>query len=468
MKKTMAVLIAIVLVMIAPARGDDGSLNPAPTDLGPVATFGKGVGRTMRLLATSTPDRRNTVRVLFYGQSITEQDWTRRVADDLRARFPDANLIIENRAIGGHSSQRLVKTAEADLYPFEPDLVIFHVYGSHIDYEAIIRGIRERTTAEIAQQLDHVTKDAALTDETDPAKLSPANWDAWMNHVFLPSISEKYGTELVDQHNLWKTYLRAYKLPAQALLKDGAHLNDHGCYLMAELVKAHLRYDASMGPATAESWVKEVPFDGGPIEFEGARVDVILKEGAAIPPGIGVRIDGVRPSHRTDTHAPTRVSAFPGSNWPCLLRVGLGGKPVAETWTLTVTEADAEMKDVRFRLAGSVTGPDGEGSSVAPFVSRSGRIRIEPDDWNLAYCGEVFRRALPPSFEVTWEVRSQGVDTLATLDREPGPGIKNVVTLARGLKGGRHRLEFVGTGPDGPIAGVRIYRPPLMKMGPKD
>ena len=37
------------------------------------------------------------------------------VADDLRARFPNANLTIENRSIGGHAAQLLVKTAEADL-----------------------------------------------------------------------------------------------------------------------------------------------------------------------------------------------------------------------------------------------------------------------------------------------------------------------------------------------------------------
>jgi hypothetical protein len=460
MKTTMRVLFATAL-MIVTARGDDASY-PAPRDLGPVATFGKNVGRTMRLLATSTPEKRNTVRVLFYGQSITEQDWTKRVADDLRARFPHANLVIENRAIGGHSSQLLVKTAEADLYPFEPDLVIFHVYGSHLDYERIIRGIRERTTAEIVQQLDHVTKDEALTEETDPARLSPAQWDAWMNHAFLPSIAAKYGTEMVDQHGLWKTYLRDNKLPAKALLKDGVHLNDHGCFLMAELVKAHLRHDPSLGPAEAESWVTTVPFDGGPVEFEGARVDAILKDGATVPPGLRVRIDGRKPSERPDTFAPTRTKAFPGSNWPCLLRVGLGGEPVAERWTLTITEADAELKTVRFRLSGSVTGPDGEGTSDALFVSRSGQIRVEPDDWNLAYCGQVFHRPLPLPFAVTWEVALQGVDSLATLNREPGPGIENVVTLARGLRGGKHRLEILGAGPGSPIAGLRVYRPPLM------
>ena len=70
--------------------------------------------------------------------------------------FRNANLVIENRALGGFASQMLVKTAETDLYPFYPDLLIFHVYGAHDKYEDIIRRVRERTTAEILQQNDHV------------------------------------------------------------------------------------------------------------------------------------------------------------------------------------------------------------------------------------------------------------------------------------------------------------------------
>src|SRR4051812_20756588 len=73
---------------------------PPPHSLGDPETFGRGVQRTMRLLAESTPEHRNTVRILFYGQSITEQGWSKIVADDLRARFPSADLVIENRALG--------------------------------------------------------------------------------------------------------------------------------------------------------------------------------------------------------------------------------------------------------------------------------------------------------------------------------------------------------------------------------
>ena len=62
---------------------------PAPKSLGDVKSYGKNIQRTMRLLETSTPEKRNTVKILFYGQSITEQAWAKQVADDLKKRNID-------------------------------------------------------------------------------------------------------------------------------------------------------------------------------------------------------------------------------------------------------------------------------------------------------------------------------------------------------------------------------------------
>ena len=59
---------------------------PPPAPAKDPSRLGLGVQRTMTLLATSTPQHRNHVRVLFYGQSITEQEWSKQVAADLRKR----------------------------------------------------------------------------------------------------------------------------------------------------------------------------------------------------------------------------------------------------------------------------------------------------------------------------------------------------------------------------------------------
>ena len=64
-------LFACLAAFAPPLRaGDKYPAPPAPADPG---ELGKGIQRTMTLLATSTPEHRNKVRILFYGQSITVQ-----------------------------------------------------------------------------------------------------------------------------------------------------------------------------------------------------------------------------------------------------------------------------------------------------------------------------------------------------------------------------------------------------------
>jgi hypothetical protein len=452
----------------SPPAADPPEYPPPKID---ATGLGKNVQRTMRLLATSTPEKRNTVRVLFYGQSITEQKWVAAVVADLKTRFPHANLVAENRALGGFASQNLVKTADTDLYPFEPDLLVFHVYGAHDKYEDIIRRVRERTTAEILQQTDHVTKPADLAEETDPARLPPkgTHWDAFMNHNWLPALSKKYGTELCDQRKIWKEYLTANKLEPKTLLRDTVHLNAHGEYLMGECVKAYLRYDPKLGPSPAEEWVKtyevgkDVRWENGRLrlEFDGTRVDVLCRPGDAPP--AAVTIDGKKPSAFPGTFALTRALATPGGKWPVVAGFGWEKPPVAEEWTMEVNRDPADEKAFAFTVSGSVTGPDGAGRSDKRFVSDSGRVAIDPEHWQVAYALSLAGvKPVPEAFTVRWTVVSYAADRFAA-PKGLDPKTETAVTLARGLPPGKHVLEIAGS-PDVPVAAIRVHRPPLAGM----
>ncbi len=387
----------------------------------------------------------------------------------LRTRFPQANLVIENRALGGFASQLLVRTAETDLYPFYPDLLIFQVYGAHDKYDDIIRRVRERTTAEILQQNDHVTNPAEFSEETDPVKLWPPNgkyWGAFMNHNWLPAVSKRYGTELCDQRGLWKHYLTDNGLQPKQLLIDGVHLNAHGEFLMARCVEAYLRFDPALGPAAADRCVKtyvvgkDIAWQDGVLRlaFDGNRVDAIVKPGAAPP--AAVKIDGRSPSEFPELYGFTRTHAQPGGKWPPIAPLKSEKPLVLEDWTMEVVKDRQDAKTFRFTLRGSKTGPDGEGRSDVRFVSRSGRIVIEPGDWNVAFALMLAQaKPVPDRFTVTWSVVPHFVDQFVSsgaLD----PTIETSVTLAQGLANARHVLELAGSEKT-PIAAIRVYSPPL-------
>ncbi len=426
--------------------------------------------RSLTLLATSTPEHRHTVRVLFYGQSITQQAWWLEVARFLRATYPNADLIMEIRAIGGHASQLLVKTAEADLYPFQPDLLIFHVYGSHLEYENIIRRVRERTSADILLQTDHLTRDESLTEETDRTRLSTKQWDPWMNHVFLPDTAAKYGACRADIHELWKPYIQTNHLKAADLLRDGVHLNAQGEWLMAELLKGYL---APLPPATGYDPMNDERVHTQPVtvptgsnstrvEFTGTRVDLLFRSNAIGQ--VNVRIDGQKPSDFSLLYGFSRVSPFPNTDWPVLLRVGSQARLQSEEWFLKMGEVSADGKVYTFSVRGSLTGEDGTGTSTNRFVSRSGRVIIEPDDWNLAYCVAVFKHPLPTGHTATFKSILHGAD-VATAPTVFA-GREASLTVAQGLLPGRHVLELQGEHLGDLLLAVRSYAGAAPQVSP--
>jgi hypothetical protein len=464
----------VVAAVLLPAAGLIAAADPAdyppPKTLGPVASYGANVQRAMTLMATSTAEKRNTVRVLFYGQSITAQSWTAAVARDLRARFPFADLQIENRAIGGYGSPSLVRTAEADLYPAYPDLLIFHVYGPPADYETIIRRVRERTTADILHATDHLTPIhldrvdevidlAALTEKANPHR--------WQNHVFYPDLSRRYGTELADVRGLWRQYLSDHKLRVEDLNGDPIHPNAHGDYLMAEIVKAHLRHrpelpaDGWKDRVTNHAVGTDVRWENGRIllPFDGNRVDLLFRPGVT-GGRVEVRIDGKRPSEFPELRLATRTyNVEPPQPKPLLMRVGATVPRVVEEWTLTATDFTDQGRRFKYTVAGSVTGPDGSGDSAAPFVSTSGRVAIDPADFNSYALTETMTQHQHARLVMRWNVVPQSVDTAAPPPAR-GPGLDAAVTVAQGLRPGRHVLELTG-GPDSQLEAVRVFRPPL-------
>jgi hypothetical protein len=105
-----------------------------------------------------------------------------------------------------------------------------------------------------------------------------------------------------------------------------------------------------------------------------------------------------------------------------------------------------------------VTGEDGQGVSTNRFVSTSGRVVIEPADWNVAYAVSVFKRPLPAGFTASWRSVLHGMDT-ATVPAV-ADGTERCVTVALGLGPGRHVLELRAPGLAKQVEAVRFYAPP--------
>lgn len=343
-------------------------------------------------------------RVLFYGQSITKRVWADKVAESLRTKYPEIAFDFQNLAISGFVSNNLVRTAEHDIYPYYPDLMIFQVYGPWKEYEEIVRTTCERTTAAVVIQTNHV--DVSYHDHS---KEQLRTYDTTRQK----EVAVKYGCPVADVNTKWREYLKVNNLHASDLLADQVHPNAKGDELMAAIVFEEIKdlpvfKQRIRGQEIGLDKVSRRPDESLELHFEGNRVEAVgtgLVAGAPIE----MQLDGTPVASIKECWAATRPSALgkPFVVWwqPAIKQVGFAAVPVEEEWTLTcLPDSAPDGKPVRFKVAGSLTGEDGEGSSAERFVSKSGRVVIEPSDWMIASALSVKKTIpLPTNLTVKWK-----------------------------------------------------------------
>ena len=462
------------------ARDRIPALPPAPDE----TAFGRRIQRTMDLLASSTPEKRNRVRIFFYGQSITQGMHSREMINVLRSRFPWAIIDFENKAIGGFGASNLVRTGEHDLYPRDADLLIFHVYGDAKSLDTIFANVRKRNSSDILVYTHHynwVNAPDKLADRLRSLGTSVAEWH---------ELAETYQMELAPVYRDWPLFFRKHDWGINEVMGDTVHSNVHhnstGHTLLAALVLRNFRHHPG-NPATFPDAVRRIDLHGnavsttgtweqhGPglrtgkagaalkLTFDGNRVD-ILPLPCGRPGTARILIDGKSPHERPELFTCTLPSQGPYIWMPALKRVDLGEGvlPQVEDWTLTPFDVDLEAGTLSFKLEGSVTGPDGEGSKAADFVSTSGRIRIAKGDFHIIWpCTYRKKDKLPDGYKVTWQVRPLFLDPWRPA-ANADPAYERPVTLVQGLANGRHTLEIIANG-DGeiPIKSIIVRRPPL-------
>ncbi len=436
-------------------------LVPTAEELAPLA-------RVRALLATSNPTNRNPVRIIFYGQSITLGPWWQQVANELRRLYPDADLQIENLAIAGFQDWPLARTVQADLIPRQPDLVIFHAYGTGAGTDNLLRQLRSGTTAEILVQTDHPHENQALDEETNPQRLTPENANPYRNYVALPAIARRHGAALARVRDAWKAYCRSNSVLPTSLLVDHLHSTADGHELMAEFVLAYLQPGLEL-PAV-NPWEcprvrsfkigRDVCWQGQILECDFTGSSLFAELTGAFAGEVEVWIDGKRAADHSELLGFNRVSPTHFAGWPTLALVEHSHPLLEEEWTFTPNNFTPDQKYYTFSVVGSRTGPDGVGNNAVRFVSNSGRVIIEPwDHWIFLSVLLSLGEPLPAGFTARWQVERHFLDPIPAGWTPPAHGLRSV-RLAQGLSDAPHRLRLVmTTGSPAPLAVLRAHSP---------
>jgi hypothetical protein len=207
LRKVVFVFFAAVIITIASAVVISVSVTSLSPQTGlEESTNSRGLARTLSIVARATSEHPQVLRILFYGQSITSNNWIEPAIAQLRQAYPNARFDVRNMAIGGFDAGLLERTAERDLAEFYPDLVVFHAYGDHRAYERVVRIIRSRTAADVILQTDHVTTPAEpVCPEGIRFRLTAPpgckgflwykqrSWEEFISSTLIPKLAYRYG-----------------------------------------------------------------------------------------------------------------------------------------------------------------------------------------------------------------------------------------------------------------------------------
>jgi hypothetical protein len=439
------------------------------------------IARTLEIIRTSTPTNHKVLKVLFYGQSITRSGWHNAVVAHWRERYPNTDFVVENRAIGGFASQVLVRTTEQDIEAFYPDLIIFHVYGDHRAYEKILRMFRSLTAADVILQTDHgdglpdppCAEGLQLSLHRGPGCagvlwVHQRLWHDEMSYHKIPAFAKKYGMAVEPQRIWWLNYLLQNQVDPQSLLKtDGLHPNEKGNELIAEFFNRYFDNLVDHWNGQKEQDVVSIQVDTAKdsdgmatVNFDGSRLELLSERPLRVWPS--VTIDERDPRDIDGCYQVTRSSPLESvTDWPALRRITLLHDRTAEDWTATITKITPDQKSADFTVKASVTGDQGNGNSSRNYVSKSGRLSIDGNDWMFESGYDLKHIPLQVPTEVHWSVQYICGGTPEVINRGNGMMQYRYVLVAR-FHNGSHvaKLSF----PSNDLADVvefRVYKPPL-------
>ena len=440
------------------------------------------IARTLEIIRTSTPEDRKVLKVLFFGQSITRSGWDKEVLEHWRVRYPNTVFVTENRALGGFPSTDLERTTEQNVAAFYPDLIVFHVYGDHHAYERIIRMFRSQTAADIIVQTDH---GEVMPDEPCAEGLQLALhrqqgcagylwvhqrlWNDEMSYHKIPALAKKYGLAMEPQRMWWREYLLRTHVDPQSMLLDGLHPNASGKALIASFFDRYFDDLVTKWDGQREGHVVSIPASAvsrpegiATLTFDGSRLELLSSAPLASWPT--VTIDGVSPNDIDGCYQVSRTSSVETvPDWPAVRRVTLQHDHVVEDWTATLTNISPDQTTFDFSVKGSVTGDDGSGISTRDFVSKSGRLRIDAQDWMLLRAFNLKHVPLQAPFLVRWTVSNVCAGVPEVIDRGDGTMEYRYVLVA-GTSNKAHTAMLRGvTSSFEKAVEFRAYKPPLVE-----
>lgn len=222
------------------ARGAGDIFSRVPCSTPKSMKFEGSLPRIARKLAAGEP----VTIVAFgssstagYGASSTAFSYPNRLADQLRRKYPDADISILNQGVGGEDGPQMIARLQKSVIDNNPDLVIWQL-GTN----TVVRGGNIDETADIIEagvkRLKDTGADVVLVDpQYAPATTANREADANKMVAVIKKAANKVKVGVFPRFEVMQEWHKDRALPMdQFVISDGLHMNDWGYACFAQLL----------------------------------------------------------------------------------------------------------------------------------------------------------------------------------------------------------------------------------------
>jgi len=208
---------------------------------------------------TSNPAMTPEVRIVFFGDSITESGeqpggYVSIIQDTLKQEFPSQTIEVIGAGIAGHKVPDLQARVQQDVIARSPTHVVIYI-GINDVWHAEFSGLTgtdpdayEQGLRDLVARIDQVGSEVVLCTPSvigeDPDSDAPVNQRLMAYADISRTVARTSAANFCDLRTAFEQYLRTHNSARASqgiLTTDGVHLNSRGNQFVAEVLLEYLR-----------------------------------------------------------------------------------------------------------------------------------------------------------------------------------------------------------------------------------
>lgn len=171
-----------------------------------------------------------------YGASSSAFSYPNRLADQLRRKYPDADISILNQGVGGEDGPQMIARLQKSVIDNSPDLVIWQI-GTN----TVVKGGNIDETADIIEdgvkRLKVTGADVVLVDPQYAPATMAKEADTNKMVALIKKAANKVKVGVFPRFEVMQEWHKDRALPMdQFVISDGLHMNDWGYACFAQLL----------------------------------------------------------------------------------------------------------------------------------------------------------------------------------------------------------------------------------------